>query len=219
MTFGDDEFRLSAEVPAEGARPRHVLPMLRDLTEEVVGRAVAASEAQGRSISCKAGCGACCRQLVPLSQTETHILRELVLDLPPARRDVLQTRFADARVKVEAAGLLETLLEPRRLQGKSDDEFESFHMRYFDLKIACPFLEEESCSIHPERPLICRQYLVTNPSEACATPSAATISKLQLAANPDVAMTQATGDPASKFDWVPLVVALEWSELHPEEEE
>ncbi len=219
MTFGDDEFRLSAEVPAEGARPRHVLPMLRDLTEEVVGRAVVASEAEGRPISCKAGCGACCRQLVPLSQTETYVLRELVLDLPAARREVIERRFADARVKVEAAGLLDTLLEPRRLEGKSDGEFESFHMRYFNLQIACPFLEDESCSIHPERPLICRQYLVTNPSEACSTPSAPTISKLLLAANPDVAMTQATGDPESKFDWVPLVVALEWSELHPEAEE
>jgi Fe-S-cluster containining protein len=219
MTFGDDVFELVAEVPAEGAKPRHMLPMLRDVTEEVVARAVARSEAQGRPISCKAGCGACCRQLVPLSQTETHILRELVQDLPEARRREIERRFADARAKVEAAGLLDTLLEPKRLEGKSDDEFEAFHLAYFALGIPCPFLEDESCSIHPERPLICRQYLVTNPAEACATPSEATIAKLPLAANADVAMTLATGDPKSKFEWVPLVVALEWSELHPEDEE
>ena len=219
MTFGNDVFEISAEVPAEGARPRHILPMLRDVAGEIIARAVANSEAQGRPISCKAGCGACCRQLVPLSQTEAHILRELVLDLPEARRREVLRRFAEAREKVLAAGMLDTLLEPKRLQGKSDGESEAFHNAYFALKLACPFLEDESCSIHPERPLICRQYLVTNPSEACDTPSAETISKLPLAANADVAMTLATGDPKSRFEWVPLVVALEWSELHPEDQE
>ncbi|HEY5241787.1 MAG TPA: YkgJ family cysteine cluster protein [Polyangiaceae bacterium] len=28
--------------------------------------------------------------------------------------------------------------------------------------VSCPFLEEESCSIHPDRPPICREYLVTS---------------------------------------------------------
>ena len=35
----------------------------------------------------------------------------------------------------------------------------------------CPFLEEESCSIHPDRPLVCREYLVTSPAELCAGPT------------------------------------------------
>jgi Fe-S-cluster containining protein len=34
----------------------------------------------------------------------------------------------------------------------------------------CPFLEDESCSIHPDRPLVCREYLVTSPAELCAGP-------------------------------------------------
>jgi Fe-S-cluster containining protein len=193
--------------------------MLRDLTDEVVSRAVRASEARGAPISCKAGCGACCRQLVPISQTESHTIRELVEDLPPERRAEIERRFSAAREKLDAAGLLETALDPTRLEGASAEAFEAFHMRYFHLKIPCPFLEEESCSIHPERPLICRQYLVTTPAEACAAPSAETISKVPLAANVDDALTLATGDRRSKLEWVPLAVALEWSKLHPEEEE
>jgi len=42
---------------------------------------------------------------------------------------------------------------------------------YFALRVPCPFLEEESCSIHPDRPLVCREYLVTSPAELCAGPT------------------------------------------------
>jgi hypothetical protein len=35
-------------------------------------------------------------------------------------------------------------------------------VRYFLQGVACPFLEAESCGIHPDRPLACREYLVTS---------------------------------------------------------
>lgn len=31
-----------------------------------------------------------------------------------------------------------------------------------------PFLEDDACSIHPHRPSVCREYLVTSPAEHCA---------------------------------------------------
>ena len=37
---------------------------------------------------------------------------------------------------------------------------------YFQLGIPCPFLEEESCSIYHDRPITCREYLVTSPPAA-----------------------------------------------------
>jgi Putative zinc- or iron-chelating domain len=41
---------------------------------------------------------------------------------------------------------------------------------YFALGIACPFLEEERCTIHKIRPLRCREYQVVSPAELCAHP-------------------------------------------------
>ena len=41
---------------------------------------------------------------------------------------------------------------------------------YFKHGIACPFLEDESCSIHPDRPMACREYLVSSPAENCRAP-------------------------------------------------
>ena len=56
---------------------------------------VAAAEA-GKAISCHKGCGACCRQLVPISRTEGERLVTLVDAMPEPRRAAVLARFADA---------------------------------------------------------------------------------------------------------------------------
>ena len=33
--------------------------------------------------------------------------------------------------------------------------------------LACPFLVEDACSIHSERPLVCREHLAISPREYC----------------------------------------------------
>ena len=48
--------------------------------------------ARGEAISCKAGCGACCRQLVPVSETEAHHLRDVVEAMPEPRRAAVTAR-------------------------------------------------------------------------------------------------------------------------------
>ena len=54
-------------------------------------------------------------------------------------------------------------------------ERRSLGLRYFALGIPCPFLEAESCSIYTERPLVCREFLVSSPPENCAAPTAETV--------------------------------------------
>ena len=61
--------------------------------------------------------------------------------------------------------MIEELRHPERI-GK--EERTPLALSYFRLGIPCPFLEEESCSIHPDRPLSCREYLVTSAPIHCA---------------------------------------------------
>jgi Fe-S-cluster containining protein len=202
-------------VPAGPATPRDLLPVLQGLTETVVGSAVRAAEAQGKTISCKKGCGACCRQLVPISETEARRLRDLVDDLPEPRRSAVRARFADARQRLDAAGLLEPLRHPER---QPAEERQAFGLEYFRHGIPCPFLEEESCSIHPDRPLICREYLVTSPAEHCARPSAESVRCVPLPGHVSQAANRlGNGAGAAAGRWVPLVLALEWASAHPDE--
>ncbi len=86
---------------------------------------------------------------------------------------------------------------------------------YFKVRAACPFLEEESCSIYPDRPLSCREYLVTSPAAWCRDPESGTIEKVPL----DAKATQVLfrfddGEGKGALSWLPLVLTLEWAVAH-----
>jgi Fe-S-cluster containining protein len=150
---------------------------------------------------------------VPIAPSEARRLRELVDELPEPRRSVIRQRFADVRARLAQAGMLERLVDPRRLIETGGDAA----MEYFGLKISCPFLEDESCTIHEERPLACREYLVTSPAEHCAEPSAERVRCVKMPAEASTALLQL--EPASAYygaRWVVLTLALEWAEAHPD---
>ncbi len=210
LTIGDFRIAHPITVPATPVPATAVIPALQGLVTAVV----AASEDQvtqsGKSISCRKGCGACCRQLVPISRTEGERLLTVIDALPDDRRTVVQTRFAEASAALARAGLREALLDPDKRTGKTARELST---AYFALGVACPFLEEESCSIHPDRPLVCREYLVTSPAELCAgatqqgvTPVA--VPKVSLAAR---GLEESRPDVDTRGRWFPLALLLEWS--------
>src|SRR5439155_8807845 len=83
---------------------------------ELAGRATAVAmakvEEQGQAVSCGAGCGACCRQLVAISFVEARALADLVAALPSQRRAEIRARFADGVRRLEEAGLLDPAQPP-----------------------------------------------------------------------------------------------------------
>jgi Fe-S-cluster containining protein len=164
-----------------------LLAALRELTEQVVEAAAEREAAAGRSISCKAGCGACCRQLVALTAAEAARLPTLIAGLDDAHRRRVLARFEDARARLTASGLWDRLDSRDAL---SPDQRHHLSARYFLQDIACPFLEEESCSIHPQRPLACRQYLVSSPPAHCRHPNPRTLVKVAPAADMHKAITR-----------------------------
>jgi len=138
------------------------------LTEIMVGRARRAEEAAGRAISCRAGCGACCRQMVPLSIPEAFALADTIDALPAERRTAALARFDAVVAGLDGAGLLSVILDADLLADASKE----ISMRYFYLGLACPLLVDESCSIHAARPVACREYNVTSPASNCSDPVA-----------------------------------------------
>ena len=210
------DLAIDLTVPTRPVPLRQMLPLFQALTNVIVDAEVQQTVAEGKSISCKAGCGACCRQLVPISEIEARQIADLIESLPEPRREVIRGRFEEARRKLGEAGLLEALRHPETWDL---GDRAKLGLSYFGLGIACPFLEEESCSIHPERPMACREYLVTSPAEHCARPTAETVHCVPITKSiwTSVARLDAP-DPTSKhIRFVPLVLAPEWAEAHPDE--
>jgi Fe-S-cluster containining protein len=216
LSGADWELETKVSVPAGPLPLRLALPLVQALADRVVDGAVRAAEELGEHVSCKKGCGACCRQLVPIAEVEARRIREVVEELPEPRRSIVKARFADARRRLEAAGLLQRL---RQRAQWPEGEARHFGVAYFTQGIACPFLEDESCSIYADRPVACREYLVTSPAEHCARPSPATIRMVPMPLKVWTALARFDPVPAggTYIRWVPLILAPEWADEHPDE--
>ncbi len=196
LAVGDLRIAHPITVPNGPVEAAEIVPALQGLVNAVVDAAEA-----GKTVSCRKGCGACCRQLVPVSRSEGERLLRVVDALPAERRSALQARFAAAEAAIESAGL-------DQQRGRSDRVLSA---AYFALGLPCPFLEDESCSIHPERPLVCREYLVTSPAERCAGPAQEGVTPLPV---PKVSLAaRALQDEAD--DWFPLALLLAWRRTRP----
>jgi Fe-S-cluster containining protein len=202
LRLGTHRLQLSVSVPAGPTRLDDMLPLLQILSNELVDMAEREAADRGTPVSCRRGCGACCRQLVPVSPVEARQIARLVERLPLERQQVIRARFAQARQRLEAVGMWQ------QLQNRAtwpESAVAEVGLAYFRLGIPCPFLEDESCSIHPQRPLTCREYLVTSPAEHCADPSTGQIQWVPLPAKVWVAAARceprsAPGAPASSHD-------------------
>jgi len=210
------KLRARLSVPLALMQADDLVPVARAITEAVVGAAVEDARANGQEISCRKGCGACCRQLVPITPTEARQIHSLVESLPEPRRLAIRARFAEARKRLSEAGLLDLLLKPEEWPV---DRGEELGLKYFFLGVACPFLEDESCSIHPDRPLACREYLVTSRAEECSRPSRDRVHCLKLPLKVSAALARvAEPDQCGQTrPWVPLILAPEWAEMNPDE--
>jgi Fe-S-cluster containining protein len=197
------------QVPDEAIRPVELLPVLQEFNDALIGAAV---ESQGANVSCRAGCGACCRQMVPISETEARYLAGLIAAMPEDRRLHVTERFAHVVEALAASGLL----EPLRAEPSSDTAARHrLGVEYFRLGLACPFLEDESCSIHPHRPASCREYLVTSPAQNCATPRADNIAMVELPAKVSRVLYRfGDGRGEQPPRWMPLPLLLEWAAKH-----
>jgi Fe-S-cluster containining protein len=154
---------------------------------------------EGETVSCRKGCGACCRQPIPVTPAEAFRLARLVESFPEARRERTRRRFERA---------LRTATE-------EIPEGAFFHSseKYFGLGLPCPFLVRESCSIHPDRPSTCREQLVTSPAVHCASFPNSSIRILPM----DAPIRETLEDLSAELlgsspMMIPLISALAWVE-------
>ena len=169
LRIGEGTLNASLEVPAGKTTLTELLPILQNFDSNMINFVVGEATGAGHPISCRKGCGACCRQIVPLSIFEAEFLSNWFSTLPPERQAELEERFRRGLMKLRDAGVLDKIMDQN--WGADQKSFIQMSIDYFHANVPCPFLEDESCSINPIRPLICREYLVTSPPENCVDPS------------------------------------------------
>jgi Fe-S-cluster containining protein len=223
LRINGEPVEMELTVPAKPVKPQRMLPIFQQMSSAVVKLSVDSVEGEGGKISCKAGCGACCRQAVPISEVEAYQIAELVEAMPEPRRSVIKKRFDDALRHFISIRWFDDLTDLQdmayeNVPGFSPAKYTATIMKYMDQGIPCPFLEDEACSIHPDRPLVCREYLVTSPAEHCASPTAETIKKVPIIMRPSKAMLKVGRTKNTEgLSSLMLIEAINFVERHPDE--
>jgi Fe-S-cluster containining protein len=209
LPVGGGFLHASAQLPVGRTTLTQLLPVVQSLENAIIERIEQEARAAETPISCRAGCGACCRQMVPVSLFEAEALIEWLETLPAERQEELAQRFHRALSALRDAGVIEKLLNENWVL--DEEESTQLAVDYFHARVACPFLENESCSIHPIRPLACREYLVVSPPALCQDPAVNDVSGVQLPLKLSRVLNsfgrEISGDPRG---WIPLVFLMAW---------
>src|SRR5512141_1117748 len=196
-----------------------IVPLTRRLGEAAAQLEVQHATEAGQSISCRKGCAACCRMLVPLSAPEAFTLQEYVKQLPADRHTQLLNRLHDTKDRMKQAGLWDRMSEVAEASRQvSDEELDPINQSYYALRIPCPYLENELCSIYEARPAACRELLVTSPAELCQDLAQNPVTPLPVSMRMSSILGLTWGALTnSPPRLIPLPMALEWAERHEEE--
>lgn len=209
----------AVEVPTGFVPVTAIVPLLRRLGEEAQTLEGARSTEAGKTVSCHKGCAACCRMLVPLSAPEVFVLREWVRSRSADQQDRISTRFAETKARLLSHGIWQRLSALCNApEPPNDDVLEDLNREYYALRVACPFLEEEMCTVYDERPAACRELLVTSPPERCDDLMNNPVEPIL----PPILVSTVLGLlwqelRKSSTGLIPLPVALEWVNDHEQE--
>ena len=196
-----------------------IVPLTRRLGDEAAELEVQQVIAAGQAISCRKGCAACCRMLVPLSAPEAFALREYVEQLPTEQRIHIRNRLVDTKDHLKREGLWDRLTEVSAASRPiPDEELDPINQSYYALRIPCPYLEDETCSIYEARPAACRELLVTSAADLCQDMVQNPITPLPISMRMGSILALLWGTlTSSPPRLIPLPMALEWAERHEEE--
>jgi Fe-S-cluster containining protein len=219
LALGAGRLDASLPVPAGTVTLTQLLPTLHTLSHDIIASTTSIINSEGFTVSCRQGCAACCRQMVPLSVFEAESLAQAIRALPPHEQEALGRRFHAALLALHDAGILTRMDlgqwgEANPLDGQHSD----MNMDYLALKIPCPFLVDESCSIHPIRPFACREYLVTSPPAFCEDPATLPVVNVPIPLRLSKPLFKLgallNDDPPG---WMPLVFLFAWMQKggHP----
>lgn len=216
LSIGGIPLEMQMTVPAKPVKPQRMLPIFQQMANSFVEMGISSVENSGARISCEKGCSACCSQPIPLAEIEAYKIAELVENLAEPQRTEIKRRFDEACRRFYEIGWFEKLDNCVYL---SKEEREKVILEYFSENVACPFLEDKACSIYEERPLACREYLVTSPAQNCSAPSGKTVHLIELPIKASETLRK-IGDSKNLnaiVNFLPLILALKWTQLHADE--
>ncbi len=150
------------------ARLSEMVPFARALSSKLAKIVSDRLSAGGKSVLCRKCCTACCNYLVPLSIPEVFRLRQEVLAMPAEQgKSVMQSCLCAAKKILDERP--EDFDINESTQTKNQTQISRLSRWYAGLRLPCPFLSNNMCVSYEQRPIACREHMVTGSAIFCDT--------------------------------------------------
>ena len=202
--------RFSISVAQKQARLSDIAPLARTLSTKLALVVLDRLRRNGEFVPCCKGCSACCNYLIPLSVPEAFRLREELLAMPAEQgRAILQSCLERSQRILEN--------KPREFNINELSETENQTQTnqlgkwYAGLKLACPFLSDSLCTSYENRPIACREYMVTGSALLCEAEWTDESQVVQMPVSVLDCLAQLTAElEQSNIEAVMLPLAIPW---------
>ena len=214
------EISTAVGVPTSFVPITAILPLMRSLGEEAQVLEQRRLLQAGERVSCEKGCAACCRMLVPISVPEAFALTNAIDQLDQNERNRLLAKLDQAQQQLARAGILKQLSSlADSSEPLSDEAIEPLNRAYYALRMPCPFLDNETCSIYADRPAACRELAVTSPATECQDMTTPTVQPVPVAVRLSTTLSLLWADLTGTAPrLIPLPLAVDWARRHKEEQ-
>ncbi len=214
------EVTTAVGVPTSFVPITAIVPLMRSLGEEAQALEQRRLLEAGQTVSCQKGCAACCRMLVPISVPEAFALAQTIERLDQTERHRLLGQLDLASQRLAKAGLLKHLNSvAESLDPVTDEAIEPLNRAYYALRMPCPFLSNEVCSIYEDRPAACRELAVTSPATACQNMTNEAIRPVPVAVRISTALSLLWAELTGTVPrLIPLPLAFDWALRHKAEQ-
>jgi Fe-S-cluster containining protein len=148
------------------ARLSDMVPLARAFSTKMAIATLERLRESGKSVPCCKGCSACCSYLVPLSVPETFRLVEELATMPPEKgRTLLRSSLDTAKTILEQ--MPRDLTEDESASKDNGIRSDQLGAWYAGLGLRCPFLSDNLCVTYDQRPIACREHIVTGSETSC----------------------------------------------------
>jgi Fe-S-cluster containining protein len=202
-------------VADEQARLADIVPLARAISTKLALTVIDDLSKNGQSVSCHKSCSACCNYLIPLSVPEVFCLREELVSMSAgASSRILRSCLATAE------RILDRRLRKSYLEGFSKSgqpQMNQVSKWYAGLELACPFLSDGLCTLYEQRPIACREHMVTSSPRTCKSEESNEPEVVRMPVSVLDALGQFAADlEQSDVEAVMLPLALPWAQSNLE---
>ncbi|OQA02503.1 MAG: hypothetical protein BWY69_01056 [Planctomycetes bacterium ADurb.Bin401] len=155
----------SINVTGQEATLSDIVPAARKISDKIICAIMQGLNEDGINVPCRKGCCSCCSSLIPMPIPEVFRMREELLSMPNKSSNRILRRSINSAVRILKKTNRSEYLKDFSKPGKNS--LNDLNKWYGELHEVCPLLSGGVCMLYEQRPIACREHIVTGTAEMC----------------------------------------------------